>query len=282
MRTVLITGASMGLGEATTKALAGRGWRVFATMRNLDKRTPLERWSQESGLRERVEFEQLDVTDAQSIRNAVAATLARSGNRLDAVVHNAGIAVGGAFEELRAADTRHVMETNFFGVLNLTRECLPVFRAQRQGRIVIVSSFMGLSGQPANSIYCASKFALEGWAESLAYELEPFGIHVIVVEPALYRTHIWGGSPRVNPENSPYRDWVQRVFDAVDNQLAKAFRDPQEVGKAIARALDARQPHFRYPIDPVSRLTHFSRGKLPTRLIRRANAWYLGLSRRIG
>src|SRR3974390_3035032 len=242
MRPVLIPGASMGLGEATTKACAGRGWRVFATMRNLDKRAALERWSQETGLRERVEFEQLDVSDAQSIRNAVAAILARSENRLDAVFHNAGMAVGGAFEDVPAADNRAVMETNFFGVLELTRQCLPIFRAQRRGRIVIVTSFMAFSGQPANSIYCASKWALEGWADSLAYELEPLGIQVILVEPGLYRTQIWGGSPRVNPANSPYRAWTQRVFDAVDTQLAKAFRDPHEVANVIARALEAPRP----------------------------------------
>ena len=277
MRTVLITGASMGLGEATTKALAGRGWRVFATMRNLDKRAALERWSQETGLRERIEFEQLDVSDAQSIRNAVAAILARSENRLDAVVHNAAIAVGGAFEDVPAADNRAVMETNFFGVLELTRQCLPIFRAQRRGRIVIVTSFMAFSGQPANSIYCASKWALEGWADSLAYELEPLGIQVILVEPGLYRTQIWGGSPRVNPANSPYQAWTQRVFDAVDTQLAKAFRDPHEVANVIARALEAPRPRFRYPVGPVSRLICFLHGKLPARVLQRGNAWYLGI-----
>jgi short-subunit dehydrogenase len=96
---------------------------------------------------------------------------------------NAGVAVAGALEDLPESEIRRVMETNFFGVLELTRTLLPTFRAQRRGRIVLVSSQAAFAGQPANSIYCASKWALEGWAESLAYEFDAFGIHVILIEP---------------------------------------------------------------------------------------------------
>ena len=165
MSSVLITGASSGIGCATAVALATRGWHVVATMRNLEKSGPLEHSLDAAGVRGQVEIERLDVTDPSSIQAAVTATLTRTGNKLDAVVHNAGVAVGGAFEDLPQSEIRRVMETNFFGVLELTRVLLPTFRAQRHGRIVIVSSEAAFFGQPANSMYCASKWAIEGWAE---------------------------------------------------------------------------------------------------------------------
>jgi NAD(P)-dependent dehydrogenase (short-subunit alcohol dehydrogenase family) len=279
MPTVLITGASTGIGEATTKVLAARGWRVFATMRDLKKAEALERSLNDAGIRQHVEFERLDVTNPTSIRDGVAATLVRAANGLDAVVHNAGVAAGGAFEDLPEAEVRRVMETNFFGVLELTRHLLPLFRAQRRGRIVIVSSEAAFAGQPANSIYCASKWALEGWAESLTYELEPFGLNVILVEPGTYRTQIWESSPRIIPPTSPYRAWTQIVSDAIDRHVVRTARDPREVAGVIADALEARRPRLRYPVGPEARLSHLLRGKVTTRVLHRAISWYLGAFR---
>lgn len=279
MRSVLITGTSTGIGQATAVTLAARGWRVFATMRNLKKRDQLEQAVKETGVEDNVEIEQLDVTCAASIRSAVASTLSRTGNKLDAVVHNAGVAAAGAMEDLPGSELRRVMETNFFGVLELTRALLPTFRAQRRGRIVVVSSEAAFMGQPTNSIYCASKWAVEGWAEAIAYELEPFGIDIILVEPGPYRTEIWESTPRIQPPGSPYRAWVQQVFRAGDAHAAKMARDPGEVAIAIARALDARRPRFRYPVGPFARINHFLKGKFPSRLLRRATTLYLGISR---
>jgi NAD(P)-dependent dehydrogenase (short-subunit alcohol dehydrogenase family) len=168
----LITGTSSGFGLNSTVELAKRGWQVFATMRNLGKRGPLEQAMAQAGVAERVTIERLDVTDAPAMRVFVDALLDRTRGQLDAVVHNAGIAVGAAFEDLPEPQLRLVMETNFFAVLELTRLLLPTFRAQRHGRIVIVSSNSAYAGEPANSIYCASKWAVEGWAESLAFEAD--------------------------------------------------------------------------------------------------------------
>jgi NAD(P)-dependent dehydrogenase (short-subunit alcohol dehydrogenase family) len=126
-----------------------------------------------------------------SIEAAVKSLLARTGNKLDAVLHNAGVAAAGVFEDVPESELRRVMETNFFGILGLTRTLLPTFRAQRNGRIVVVSSEAAFMGQLTNSIYCASKWAIEGWAEAIAYELEPFGIELILIEPGPYRTEIW-------------------------------------------------------------------------------------------
>ena len=279
MRSVLITGTSTGIGQATAVTLAARGWRVFATMRNLKKRGLLEQALKEAGVRDGVEIEQLDVTDAASIGTAVASMLSQTGNKLDAVVHNAGVAAAGALEDVPESELRRVMETNFFGVLELTRALLPTFRAQRRGRIVIVSSEAAFMGQPTNSIYCASKWAVEGWAEAIAYELEPFGIDVVLVEPGPYRTEIWNSTARIQPPGSPYHAWVQHVFRAGDAHAARMARDPREVALVIAHALEARRPRFRYPVGPLARLNHFLRGKLPSRLLRRATALYLGLSR---
>jgi NAD(P)-dependent dehydrogenase (short-subunit alcohol dehydrogenase family) len=199
MQSVLITGTSTGIGQTTAVVLASRGWRVFATMRNLEKTGLLEQALKEAGLQNSVELEQLDVTDGASIQAAVESILARTGNKLDAVVHNAGVAAAGAFEDVLEPELRRVMETNFFGVLGLTRALLPTFRAQGTGRMVLVSSEAAFMGQPTNSIYCASKWAIEGWAEAIAYELEPFGIEVILIEPGPYRTEIWKSTPRIQP-----------------------------------------------------------------------------------
>lgn len=277
MPTVLITGTSTGIGRVTAEVLAQRGWQVFATMRDLQRREKLEVALKKSGLQDRVEFIQLDLNDAASIEAAVATVLSRTGGTLDAVVQNAGVSVAGAFEDLPGAEIRRVMETNFFGVLELTRALLPSFRAQGDGRILLVSSEAAFMGQPANSIYCASKWALEGWAESLAYDLEPFGIKVILIEPGPYRTQIWRSTPWIVPSGSPYRERVQRVSRAADEHAARSARDPKEVALVIARALEAKRPRFRYPVGPFARINHFLRGKVPSRLIRRGVSRYLGL-----
>ena len=279
MRSILITGTSTGFGRVTAIELARRGWRVFATMRDLNKKAPLEAALSEAGVRERVEILQLDVTDAGSVQTAVAATLRETGGRLDAVLHNAGVAAGGAFEDLSGDDVRRVMETNFFGVLELTRALLPTFRAQRGGRIVIISSDAAFIGQPANAIYCASKWAIEGWAEAIALELAPFGIDIALVEPGPYITDIWQSSPRICPEGSAYRQWVQYAFRAGEGHLARRGGDPKDVAIAIAKVLDARRPAFRNPVGAVARLAHALHGKLPSRLLHKGIAHYLGLNR---
>jgi len=278
MPTVLITGTSTGIGRVSAEVLAQRGWHVFATMRDLQKREKLEAALKTAGVRDRVEIVALDLNDRASIEAAVASVLSRTGGTLDAVVHNAGVSVAGAFEDLPSPEIRRVMEANFFGVLELTKALLPVFRAKRAGRIVLVSSEAAFMGQPANSIYCASKWALEGWAESLAYDLEPFGIKVILIEPGPYRTQIWHSTPWIVPPGSPYRGRVQLVSRAASEHAAKSARDPREVAIAIARALEARNPRFRYPVGPFARINHFLRGKVPSRLIRRGVSRYLGLN----
>lgn len=279
MRTVLITGTSGGFGLLTAAEMARRGWRVIATMRNLDRKGPLEAALEETGARHNVDILQLDVTDTASIDRAVAEALEITGGFLDAVLHNAGVAAGGAFEDIPEAELRRVMETNFFGVMALTRALLPTFRKQRSGRIVIVSSESAFNGQPGNSIYVASKWAVEGWAESLTYDLQQFGIEVLLVEPGPYITDIWQASPRFAPSGSVYRRWSENVFRAGDAHVAAKGRDPKEVAVKIANVLEARNPSFRNPVHRLSHFAHFARGKIPSRWLRRFVEAYLGLNR---
>jgi NAD(P)-dependent dehydrogenase (short-subunit alcohol dehydrogenase family) len=277
MRTVLITGTSSGIGLATSVELAKRGWSVVATMRDLTKRVELDRQLRSADVSNRVRVEQLDVADSQSI-DALVVGLDLPNRPLDAIVHNAGIGAGGAFEDLDDALFRRVMETNFFGVLALTRRLLPAFRAQRHGRIVIISSETAFAGQPAISPYVASKWAAEGWAESLAYELEPFNIQISLIEPGASRTNIWTSSPRIVPEKSVYRPLMEHLNRAVEEHVARTASEPQDVAKVVATALEAEHPRFRYTIGLTAKMGHFMRGKVPTSIVRKIGSWYLGLS----
>ncbi|MBY0559125.1 SDR family NAD(P)-dependent oxidoreductase [Hyphomicrobium sp.] len=276
MPTVLVTGTSSGFGLVTVVELAKRGWDVVATMRDLAKRNELDRALAAAGASSNVRIEQLDVTDPQSIDRAVA-SLNLSDRTLDAVVQNAGVAVGGVFEDLDEQHVRHVMEVNYFGVLALTKRLLPSFRAQRRGRIVIISSEAAFAGMPANSPYTASKWAIEGWAESLAYEVEHFNIDIILVEPGAYKTSIWESSPRVLPKTSPYFPMLHHLEVEVDAHVAKAARDPIEVAKAVADALETKRPKFRYAVGPTAKFMHFARGKLPSTLVRKIFSRFFSL-----
>lgn len=278
MPRVLVTGTSSGFGLAITVELAKQGWDVVATMRDLTKRGELDRALAAAGMRQTVTVGQLDVTDPSSIERAVAA-LDLPNRQLDAVVHNAGVAAGGAFEDLPEPDIRRIMEVNYFGVLALTKRLLPTFRAQSRGRIVIISSESAFAGQPANSPYCASKWAIEGWAESIAYEVEHFGIDIILIEPGPYRTSIWENSPRIFPKDSAYLPLLRHLEVTVDALVANAAGDPAEVGKAVAKALAARRPRFRYAVGPTAKFNHFARGKLPSTVVRKLIGRYLGLGR---
>jgi NAD(P)-dependent dehydrogenase (short-subunit alcohol dehydrogenase family) len=264
-RSVLITGTSSGIGLVSAVELARRGWTTLATMRDPSRAARLRAAADQAGVAQRLTVEALDVTAQTSIDAAVPRLLAAAGGGLDAVVHNAGVAAAGAFEDLPDDQIRRVMETNFFGVLALTRALLPIFRAQGRGRVVIVSSNSAFAGEPANSVYVASKWAIEGWAESLAFEVERFGIEVVLVEPGPYRTEIWGSSPRILPDGSPYTDWLRQLEKAIDAKVVASARDPQEVAVAIAGALEVARPRMRYPVSPQAHIGLFMRGKVPTR-----------------
>jgi NAD(P)-dependent dehydrogenase (short-subunit alcohol dehydrogenase family) len=278
----LITGTSSGFGVAAVVEMAGRGWRVAATMRDPSRRQALEQTLDAKGLTNRVMIEQLDVTDAAGMPRRVEGILERLGGPLDAVVHNAGVAVDSAFEDLTDAEARSIMETNFFGVIGLTRVLLPVLRKQGRGRIVVVSSDSAFAGEPANSVYVASKWAIEGWAESLAFEIQQFGLDIVLVEPGPYRTGIWDKAARNVPEGSAYGPFMEQLHAGVTKHLEKTAGDPADVGLSIADVIEKRHPRFRNPVGMVARMSRFARGKVPTPLLRKYVMRYLGIDRIAG
>ncbi|MGX5657380.1 SDR family oxidoreductase [Geodermatophilus nigrescens] len=275
--TVLITGCSSGLGLETAVELAARGRHVVASMRDPGKRAALDARTREAGL-DPLDVVQLDVTDAGSVARAVKETLELTGGRLDALVSNAGTASGGAFEDTDEAEWQRVLDTNLLGAMRLTREVLPVMRAQRAGRLVLVSSDSARYGNPGLSLYCASKWALEGWAESLAYEVEPFGVRVVLVEPGNYDTAIWETTPRVVPPDSAYTGLLEAVERFVETEHLPRSRDPREVAGAVAGVLEARRPRFRVTVGPDAKLATVL-GALPHRVTAAAVRRVTGLHR---
>jgi NAD(P)-dependent dehydrogenase (short-subunit alcohol dehydrogenase family) len=189
-KTALVTGASSGFGLLTTITLAKQGWRVLATMRDLARRERLENAAQEAGVLDLIEFITLDVTNNDQI-GALAARLAARPTPLDALINNAGFAMAGFADDISDHELRQQFDTNFFGATALTRAVLPLMRKQGFGHIVFLSSISGRCGFPFISSYSASKFAIEGWAESLRLELKPLGLQVALVEPGVYDTNIW-------------------------------------------------------------------------------------------
>lgn len=276
-RSVLITGCSSGFGMVTAAELAQRGWRVFATMRNLDKRARLD--EAVAGAPDRVEVLRLDVNDQASVDETVGQVLAETGGALGAVVHNAGISGGGAFEDLSDEAIRAVMETNFHGVLRVTKALLPAMRARRSGRVLIVSSAAAFRGTPGQSHYIASKWAVEGWAESVSMEVRHFGIDVICVEPGPYRTDIWDTSERTIPDDGPYAEMAAKLERFAEERVIPRARDPQEVATVIADALEAPRPRFRYPVGPDARMLWAARGKVPHRVFENLTARLTGMPR---
>jgi NAD(P)-dependent dehydrogenase (short-subunit alcohol dehydrogenase family) len=280
MPSVLITGTSSGFGLLATVELARRGWSVIATMRTMERRAALDAALIAANVTSgSVTVAALDVTDFAAMPARVAAILAANGGRLDAVVHNAGVAVAAAFEDLPVADMHRVMDTNLFGPLALTRAVLPVMRANRSGRIVFVSSDSAFAGEPTNAIYCASKFAIEGFAESLAYEVGYFGINVVLIEPGPYRTAIWDSSAHIRPAATAYGPLLDKLWPAVEAHVAATAGDPQEVAMAIADALTARRPKFRYRVGTTARAGWFLRGKVSSSALRWGISRYLGLDK---
>lgn len=246
---VLVTGASTGLGLEIALHLAEGGRRVFASMRDLGRRALLDERAASRGVS--IEVLELDVTRPDSVERAVAAVLERSG-RIDALVNNAGVQLRGYFEDLTDAEIRSVFETNVFGTMAVTRAVLPHLRARGRGRIVVVGSVGGRIASPAMSAYCASKFALEGLCESLAIEGKLVGVDVVVIEPGIVKTDIWSRNRNeaaaVSAKESSYRDRFERLERFTRHIVENAPTSPREVARTVARALDAKSPRLRYVV----------------------------------
>jgi NAD(P)-dependent dehydrogenase (short-subunit alcohol dehydrogenase family) len=249
-KVAVITGSSSGFGLLTAVELAARGYRVVATMRDLTRRGKLDEAAAQAHVSERIDVRALDIAQTNSVADAIDG-IVRDFSRIDVLVNNAGFAMAGFAEDIQLAELREQLETNFFGHVAVTKAALPTMRAQRSGHIVMVTSIGGRVGSPTLSSYAASKFALEGWSESLRIELHSVGIRVVLVEPGAYETDIWtrnaklgqrafdGSSPNAE-RGRRFRDWVQ------GGGIKK--RDPREVSRLIARVAEDPNPKLRYLI----------------------------------
>ncbi len=238
-KTWFITGTSSGFGHAFATYALSKGYHVVATARDVSKLQPLVAQAPD-----RVLPLALDVDRPGDPPAAISAAIQRFG-RIDALINNAGFGIVGAAEETPDHELRALMETNFFGAVAVIRAALPVLRAQGAGAIVNISSQGGQLSFGGFSAYSASKFALEGFSEALAYEVAPFGIKVLIVEPGNFRTNLLGSGTRRMPELAAYRDVVGRTRDFVRESNGTQVGDPLRAAAAIDLALAAERTPLR-------------------------------------
>ena len=241
----IVTGSSSGNGLETSLLLAKNGFYTYATMRNLDKSARIKEIAKKDSLP--IEVLQLDVTDDKSVTDAIDVISNRQG-RIDVLVNNAGYEHHGPVEELSMEEIKTQFETNFFGAARVMKAVLPIMRKQRSGTIVNISSIGGKIGVPLNSAYVGSKFALEGFSESMKYELEDFGIKVILIEPGAVNTNFLDNAKQaqtaLNPD-SPYAEFSKKLSEGVRESF-KASSSPKQVAEVILSAINSEKPNTRY------------------------------------
>ncbi len=244
-KVAVVTGSSSGIGYEISLMLARNGFLTYATMRNLNKSENIKSVASKENLPIRIN--QLDVTDDVSVKDAVQAILSETG-RIDVLVNNAGYVLNGAFEDLAMDEIKRQYDTNVFGLIRTTQAVLPIMRRQKSGIIVNISSGAGRFGYPGQSAYISTKFAVEGLSESMSYELEPFGIKVVVVEPGVIRTNIVNGmvvAKKSQDPNSPYLQIIQKMATVLENMMENGS-PPDLVAKVVLNAVTNESPKLRY------------------------------------
>lgn len=264
----LVTGSAAGFGLLTSVELAKAGWNVFATMRDPARREKLDAAARSALVSDRIQVERLDVTDQASI-DACAARVHERGP-LSVLVNNAGYGLGGFAEDVTLDELKAQFETNFFGLVRTTKAFLPRMREVGAGTIVNLSSISGVVGSPALSSYHASKWAVEGWSESLRHEVARFGVRVVLVEPGAYRTDIFERSRRMAARSadpsSPYFGLTKKMTAYFEGDVIANASDPVTVAKLIVEVARSAGPSLRYPVGFDARLTILMRKLLPANL----------------
>jgi NAD(P)-dependent dehydrogenase (short-subunit alcohol dehydrogenase family) len=271
-KVVLITGCSSGFGLLSAVDLA-KDHHVIATMRNISKGDPLEihyNSSTQPTDPGSLTILPLDVTKSDTITPCIK-TVMDTFNQIDVLINNAGYAQGGFFEDLSEKNIRDQLETNLIGVMNLTRAVLPLMRSQKNGHIIMISSIAGRASTPALSAYNASKFALEGFSESLLFELADFNIDITLIEPGIFKTDIFTknltlGDYSHNP-NSIYFEWTQKLLKKLET--TRIHQNPKEVVRIIKKAITSPSPRFRYVIGKDAKLRLFLKTWLPFTLYKK-------------
>jgi len=249
---VLITGAGWGIGQATAELLSSHGYRVFGTSRDPKRHG-----------RRAYPLLEMDVHSDESVSNCVEHILAQTG-RIDVLINNAGTGIAGAAEETQLAEARTVFETNFFGMVRATNAVLPTMRKLRAGKIITMSSVGGFVGLPFRALYAASKFALEGYHESLRYEVRPFGISVSLVEPGAVSTPVADAVPQVSHEIAAYAPHRHRLTEAFKTTMRQGM-PPSRVARVIQQIIEQDSPHLRYIIGIQATLLVLLRKVMPQR-----------------
>jgi NAD(P)-dependent dehydrogenase (short-subunit alcohol dehydrogenase family) len=265
----VVTGSSSGIGYETSLLLAKNGFFTYATMRNPDNSNKIDNLKQSEKLS--LEVLKLDVTDDKSVKEAIE-KIANEQGTIDVLVNNAGYALVGPLEELSNQEFKEQFETNVFGVIRVIKEILPIMRKQRHGIIVNISSVAGRTAFPLTSAYVSSKFALEGLSESMAYELEQFGIKVILIEPGVIKTNFDSNlkigkgvsdTKTTNGNDSPYADLTEKRIAGFKPRFENGL-PPIEVAKVILRAITSKNvpPESRYLVgDDASKLMEIKKSK---------------------
>ena len=244
----IITGCSSGIGYETSILLAKNGFKTYATMRNVEKGDKLKDIVEKENLD--LKIIKLDVTDDYSIKNAINEIIQET-NRIDILVNNAGNNIAGTVEDLSIEEFKEQFETNFFGLVRVTKAVLPIMRNQNSGIIVNLSSIVGKMAIPLNSAYTSSKFAVEGFSESVRFELEDFGIKVILIEPGVIKSNFYENikmskNSLADPK-SPYQPITQKIFEAFLSMIQYAF-PAKIVADAILEAITSDNPKIRYAV----------------------------------
>ncbi len=254
-KVAVVTGSSSGIGFETSLLLARKGFYTYATMRNLNKSQKINDVVEKENLP--LKILQLDVTDDKSVKDAIRQITDES-SRIDVLVNNAGYGVMGAVEDLSIDEFKSQFETNFFGVIRVTKEVIPIMRNQGSGNIINVSSVGGRIGIPLNTAYISSKFAIEGFSESMRYELEQFGIDVILIEPGVVKTNFFENADVVvnnndnntsttNNKTSVYSQLTQKLFEGFEPMLNSSSSSvSSDVAEVIYQAIESNNRDVRY------------------------------------
>jgi NAD(P)-dependent dehydrogenase (short-subunit alcohol dehydrogenase family) len=259
-KSVLITGATDGLGKALALLLAERGYRVFAAGRSPQKLAELDAMQRHRKLP--LETIALDVCSDDSVQRAVSDVLAKT-SMLDVLVNNAGVNYTAAVEDLTMDDWRAQFETNFFGVLRVTRAILPHMRERRSGRILMMSSLSGLVTPPTQGAYSSSKHALEGLSNALRMELYPFGIEVVLIEPGYIMTGLQKSAAELSrpyvQKGGPYAPLYARFFSSVNDTRAKSKTTPEDCARVMLHAIETAHPKPRYGVTSLAPFVKWSK-----------------------
>lgn len=264
MPTAIVTGASTGIGRITAEALARADYRVFGTSRSVRADGPAG-----------TEMVACDVTDQASVDRLVAHVLAAAG-QIDLLVNNAGLGLVGAAEESSIGQVQALFDVNLFGVMRVTNAVLPAMRQRGSGRIINISSALGLIPAPYLAHYAATKHAVEGYSQSLDHELREFGIRVLLIEPAYTRTDMESNSLEVDAPQPVYAANRQKMF-AMNAQMLATGDDPAVVAEAVLRAATDSAPQLRYPAGKTARQISLLRRFVPTRMFDKSLRKQMGL-----